>query len=178
MSTNNFEENFAFGVTTYRHLLDIFYKHYCYDGRFVCIGDIEKSPFSDVLQRQLKTDTVIQTGVRVSYGVEEKVVSWPTSGQPHTAFFLETRSCTNPGKISDGWMRTCQADLLLYAFEIKDVGLLIYLIPFPRLKQWFWQTYLPTLPRSDYGLSVMPDENRTEGRVVSIATEIAAEPPR
>jgi len=178
MSPNSFPENYAFGVHTYRHLLDIFYRHYCYDGRFVSIGDITRSHFSDILQRQLKTDTVIQRGGFLSYGVEEKVVAWPASDQPYEAFFLETRSCTNPGHESEGWMKTCQADVLLYAFEIKDVGLLLFLFPFARLKQWFWDTYLPSLSRPDYGRSVMRDENRTEGYVVARTLLIKAVPPR
>jgi hypothetical protein len=178
MSPNSFPDNYDFGVKKYRHLLDIFYQHYCYDGRFVSIGDITKSHFSDILQRQLKTDTVIQKGDFLSYGVEEKVVAWPANDQPHEAFFLETRSCTNPGHESEGWMRTCQADVLLYAFEIKDVGLLLFLFPFVRLKQWFWDTYLPHLPRPYYGRSVMHDENRTEGYVVARALLIKAMPLR
>lgn len=174
MSDNNFAQNYQFGVKHYRRLLDIFYKHFCYDARFVCIGDLEKSPFSEYVQRTLKTDTVIQTSVHTSYGVEEKVVSWPANNQPYTAFFLETRSCTNPGHESPGWMITCQADMLLYAFEIRDLGLIIYLLDFHRLKRWFEQEYLPHLPHPEYGLSVMPDENRTEGRLVSIAKVIQA----
>lgn len=178
MSHNDFQENYDFGVKKYHHLLDIFYKHYCYDARFVRLGDLAKSPFSNFLQRTLKTDTVIQTSVQVSYGVEEKVVGWPAHDQPHTAFFLETRSCTNKGHESRGWMATCKADLLLYAFEIKDVGLLIYLLDFPRLRHWFWEQYLPSLSRPAYGLSVMPDENRTEGRVVAITRVIKEVPTR
>jgi len=178
MSPNHFPENYDFGVKKYRHLLDIFYKHFCYDGRFVSIGDITKSHFSDLLQRQLKTDTVIQKGGFLSYGVEEKVVAWPESDHPYSAFFFETHSCTNEGHLSDGWMKTCQADLLLYAFEIKDVGLLLYLFPFPPLKHWFWEIYLTHLPRSDYGRSVMTEANRTEGRVVPIATVVKAIPTR
>jgi hypothetical protein len=178
MSPNSFPENYDFGVKKYRHLLDIFYKHFCYEGRFVSIGDSTRSPFSDILQRQLKTDTVIQKGSFLSFGVEEKVVAWPESNQPYDALFLETRSCTNAGYESDGWMKTCQADLLLYAFEIKEVGLLLYLFPFPPLQRWFWDTYLPHLPRPDYGLSVMRDENRTEGRVVPLASVVKAVPTR
>ncbi|HET8846721.1 MAG TPA: hypothetical protein VFN35_34985 [Ktedonobacteraceae bacterium] len=178
MSPNSFPNNYTFGVHHYRHLLDIFYKHFCYDGRFVLIGDITRSPFSDIVQRQLKTDTIIQRNAFLSYGVEEKVVAWPASDQPHEAFFLETRSCTNAGRESDGWMKTCQADVLLYAFEIKDVGLLLFLFPFPRLKQWFWNSYLPHLPRPDTGRSVMCDENRTEGYVVARMLLIKAVPTR
>lgn len=170
MSRNSFAENYAFGVRRYRYLLDVFYRWYCYDGRFV---HIDQSPFSQYIQQGLKTDTVIQKTAQVSVGIEEKVVSWPEGkGKPHTAFFLETRSCTNPGYESPGWMEDCQADLLLYAFEIKDLGLVIYLLDFPALKRWFWQQYLPHLPHSDYGRAVMPDANRTEGMVVEIATVV------
>ena len=178
MSRNNFEENWHFGALRYRPLLDIFYKHYCYDGRFVCIGDLETIPFSQIIQRDLKTDIVIQTSVSRSAGVEEKVVAWPADGQAYDAFFLETRSCTNPGHESKGWMRTCQADLLLYAFEMKDVGLLIYILPFPLLQHWFWEHYLRTLPSPDYGRSVMKDENRTEGYVVPITQVVQRIPTR
>lgn len=178
MSRNDFQANYDFGVKHYRHLLDLFYKHYCYDGRFVRIGASETSSWAEVLQQHLNIDVLIQKSPTSSYGVEEKVVSWPQHGQPHQAFFLETRSCTNPGLESDGWMKTCQADRLLYAFEIREVGLLLYLLPFPQLKQWFWDSYVPHLPRPEYGMSVMPDENRTEGRVVAIAQVIKAVPTR
>ena len=176
MSSNNFQENFVFGTQKYRPLLDIFYKHFCYNERFVCIGDIEKSSFSDLLQRKLKVDIIIQTNPKESYAVEEKVVAWPKCGKPYTALFLETDSCTNPGHESKGWMALSQADLLLYALVIERLGLVIYLIDFPQLKQWFWKKYLPNLSRPEYGVSVMPDENRTKGRVVAIKDIVQAVP--
>jgi len=170
MSRNNFHENYDFGVRHYRYLLDVLYRSYCYDGRYV---HIDHSPFSTYIQQGLKTDTVIQKEAQVSYGIEEKVVSWPEEkGKPHTAFFLETRSCTNPGHESPGWMEDCQADKLLYAFEIKDLGLVVYLLDFSHLKRWFWQQYLPQISHPDYGRVVMADENRTEGWVVEIATVV------
>src|SRR5579883_41572 len=104
MRENTFEQRYVFGVHQYRHLLTIFYKHFCYDARFVCIGDLTKSGFSEIVQRELHTDTIIQTGVHVSYGVEEKVVRWPEHGEAYTAFFLETHSCTNKGHERPGWM--------------------------------------------------------------------------
>jgi hypothetical protein len=151
-------------VYKYRHLLEILYKRYCYDGRYVFI---DKSRFSTIVQRRLKTDTVIQKETDVSYGIEEKVVSWPEKkGKPHTAFFLETRSCTNPGHESSGWMETSCADYLLYAFEIKDVGLDVYIFNFPRLQHWFRKH---VFSNSRYRFHTMPDENRTEGKLVPIA---------
>lgn len=160
MSNNNFMEDFFFGVKKYRHLLEIFYKQYCYDGRYVFI---DKSRFSDIIQQKLKTDTVIQKEVDVSYGIEEKTVAWPEyKGKPHTAFFLETRSCTNPGRESPGWMVTCCADSLLYSFEIKDLGLVSYIINFPALQKWFQRV------KQNYPIHTMQSQNRTEGRLVWI----------
>lgn len=163
MSSNNFEENFSFGVHKYRHLLEILYKRYCYEGRYVFV---DKSRFSTLVQRKLKTDTVIQKHPDVSYGIEEKVVSWPVSkNKPHTAFFLETRSCTNKGYESPGWMKTSCADYLLYAFEIKSIGLDVYLLDFPILQRWFWDKAYTHLR---YPFSTMRDKNRTEGKLVPI----------
>ena len=58
MREHTFEQQYAFGVHQYRPLLTIFYKHFCYDARFVCIGDVTKSGFSDIVQRELHADTV------------------------------------------------------------------------------------------------------------------------
>lgn len=170
MSANNFQENYTFGVKTYRHLLAVLYKQYCYEGRYVFV---QNSSFSDHIQRDLKTDTLIQKEEQVSYGIEEKVVSWPEYKEiPHTAFFLETRSCTNEGHERAGWMVTCKADKLLYAFEIKDLGLVAYLMDFPPLQQWFWETYLPSLAPAAEKRWRMREENRTEGVLVAIATVV------
>jgi hypothetical protein len=178
LSNNNFPENFEFGVHKYRHLLDIFYEHYCYQRRFVCLDEIVRSPFSDFVQRKLKVDTIIQISQNVSYGVEEKVVAWPQNGQPYSGLFLETDSCTNPGRESKGWMALSKADLLLYALEIDGVGLVIFLMDFLKLKRWFWREYLPALPRPDYGRSVMAEANCTEGRVVATEAIVRAVPTR
>lgn len=174
MSANNFQENYAFGVEKYRHLLAVLYHHYCYEGRYVFVN---QSAFSCLVQQELKTDTLIQKDAEVSNGVEEKMVRWPEYKQrPHTAFFLETRSCTNKGHESDGWMRTCKADLLLYAFEIKDLGLVAYLMDFPQLQRWFWGTYLPHLPPGAEQRWIMRDKNHTEGILVAIAMVVSHVP--
>ncbi len=159
--SNDFAENFFFGTKKYRHLLEALYKQYSYDGRYVFI---DKSRFSTLVQQRLKTDTVIQKDVEASNGIEEKVVAWPVRDYPYTAFFLETKSCTNLGHESDGWMHTCQADYLLYAFEIKDIGLDIYIVDFPLLQQWFWEDDR----YARYKWHRMPDQNRTLGHIVNI----------
>ncbi len=175
MSTTRFRADWFFGTRQYRHLLADFYQQYGYEQRYV---QVDGSHFSQMVQRDLHVDTVVQKDALHSLGIEEKIVKWPKSNQAHTAFFLETRSCTNQGHESPGWMTTCQADLLFYAFELKDVGLLVYLLDFPRLQRWFWQQYLPHLPHPAYGQCVMPTENRTEGRLVSIAAVVAQVPTR
>ena len=138
---------------------------------------VNNSSFSDYIQRALKTDTLIQKEAWVSHGIDEKIVRWPEyKGKPHTAFFLETRSCTNEGHESDGWMLTGKADKLLYAFEIKDLGLVAYLIDFPRLQTWFQEAYLPHLADSHKNRWVMREKNRTEGVLVEIATVVSHVP--
>ena len=169
MSADQFQHDWFFGVRQYRHLLDAFYQQYCYEQRYVFV---DRSRCSNLLQREWKVDTMVQKDAQCSLAIEEKIVKWPANNTPYTAFFLETRSCTNKDHESDGWMKTSQADLLFYAFEIQDVGLVAYLLDFPRLQHWFWHDYLPSLPHPGYGLSIMPGANRTEGRLVAIATVV------
>lgn len=169
MRNQPFEDDWSFGVKKYRALLEAFYRRYCYEQRYVFV---DHSPCSDRLQRQWKIDTMVQRDAESSQSVEEKIVKWPKTDCAYTAFFLETHSCTNQGYESPGWMSTSQADLLLYAFEIKDVGLVAYVLDFPRLQRWFWAQYLPALPHPDHGRSVMAQFNHTEGRLVPIVTVV------
>jgi hypothetical protein len=164
-----FEDDWFFGVKKYRALLEAFYRWYCYEQRYVFV---DRSPCSNRLQREWKIDTLVQKDAQSSQSVEEKIVKWPKTDLAYTAFFLETYSCTNQGYESPGWMSTSQADLLLYAFEIKDVGLVAYVLDFPRLQRWFWEQYLPALPHPEHGRSVMAQFNHTEERLVPIATVV------
>ena len=51
---------------------------------------------------------------------------------------LETQSCTNKDRESDGWIYTCTADLLCYAFALSlPVRYELYILDMPKLQQWF-----------------------------------------
>jgi hypothetical protein len=70
------------------------------------------------------------------------------------------------GYESQGWMRYCLADYLLYCFLQKDgFTLICYLIDFPALQAWFWKDdnflRFPTFGPLD-------TVNRAIGRVVPI----------
>ena len=171
MSENNYDEDMFFSKK-YRYLLQILYKQYYYDGRYVFV---DKSRFSTLVQKRLKTDVIAQTDEESSCGIEEKVARWPElKNEPHTAFFLETESCTNPGNESPGWMRDGQADYLLYAFEIKGLGLDVYIMPFQELKAWFWP-FIEKNPNKFFTFTNQ-NKNRTRGRLANITVVIRAVP--
>jgi len=128
--------------------------------RFVCLdGD----GLASDLQKKYHVDTIVEGKDGTAQFIEEKIVRWPVDkGRSHTAFALETDSCTIPGSESEGWMRTSRADFLLYCFETEDHGLDCCLIPFPRLQAWFW-------PRSEgFYAHTMPTNNKTRCRLAPI----------
>lgn len=162
MSENNFENDLCFGKQYYP-LLEVLFKHYFYESRYVFI---DKSRFSTLVQKRLHVDMTAQVAIDESAGIELKVVRWPLKESPHTRFCLETRSCTNPGYESPGWMETSQADFLLYAFVIDGIGLDAYIINLPLLQQWF-SACLQRDPEKWY-IHTMTSGNRTESRLVPI----------
>lgn len=97
-------------------------------------------------------------------GYEEKIVKWPKENVPHPDFFAETESCTNPGKITPGWMKKCQADYLIYVFEYPN-GLDIHKIRVQEFKDWFWLEIKRGRKFKSY---VNPDQNRSQGALVNI----------
>ena len=71
-------------------------------GRYVFM---DKGRLSDILQKRYAVDTFIQADNGDASAIEEKIIRFPVKkGKPHTAFCLETRSCTVPGHESPGWM--------------------------------------------------------------------------
>lgn len=132
---------------------------------------MDKGRCARLLQKRLAVDTVMQTRANGTVCIEEKIVRWPEKkGEPHTAFFLETESCTVPGYESPGWMTYAEADYLLYCFEQQDGGLDCYLIDFPKLRKWFWER------DTTFPYSRQPEKNQTAGRVVPIKVVRAAVP--
>lgn len=122
-----------------------------------------KTKFEIAVQRKLDVDLTIPSE-NGEEGYEEKIIKWPEKGEPHTSFYAETESCTNPGNITYGWMRTGQADYLIYVFEYPN-GLDIHKIRFQVFKDWFWQEIKRGRP---FPPSRNADNNRTQGLLVNI----------
>lgn len=159
---NDFERDNAWQLRMRDEILGPnFYGPHSLGGRYVFI---DKGRLTSTLQQRYAVDTIVQTKEGRAVCIEEKIVRWPKNGQPHTAFALETESCTVDGHESPGWMRYGKADFLLYCFQTAEDDLDCYLMKFPELQAWFF-TVDETYPR--FGpLSTL---NRTQGRVVPIA---------
>lgn len=141
-------------------LIPQFYRKCAADGRYVLL---DKGRLADLLQRRMAVDTLVQGKEGGVVAIEEKIVRWPRSGRPYTAFCLETHSCTRPGHESDGWMVYGEADYLLYGFVQANGGMIAYLIDFPELCEWFW----PNI--NSFNVFQMEHTlNRTRGRLVDI----------
>ena len=154
------------GVMRTRWLEPYLYGRYSHEGRYVIV---DKSHCSTLLQKQLAVDTIIQTKEGASLCIEEKIERWPDNDRPRVNFFLETDSCTVPGREKQGWMHYAQADYLLYAFELRTHdGLDVYFLPFQPLKLWFWQHY------EAYETRTINQWNRTRGRIVPICDVVEA----
>jgi len=160
---NDFERDNEWQVGVRDSVLAPFYRDSCDGGRYVFI---DKSRCSCLLQKRLAVDTVLQSKRGGSVCVEEKMTRFPRNGVPLVNFFLETMSCTKPGREKEGWMQYAEADYLLYGFQLtpETMDFEAWLIPFHELKTWFWM-------RADgFRLFVMPNTiNRTAGRLVPIA---------
>ena len=142
-----------------------FYGSYALGGRYVFI---DKGALATKFQREYAVDTILQGKGGAAVCIEEKIVRWPKKDKPYSAFTLETRSCTVPGREKDGWMKYGEADYLLYCFANRtESALHCYLIDFPKLKEWFWPIV------ENWPITVTEQINRTECRVVPI-TEVEA----
>ena len=141
-------------------LVPQFYEQYSTDRRYVLL---DKGRFAGLLQKRMAVDTIVQSRDGAVVAIEEKIVRW--KGRVYTKFFLETNSCTKPGRESDGWMAYGKADYLLYCFEQEDGSLVAYLVEFPKLCEWFWQVFQMFSPHRMQGTL-----NETEGRLVDIET--------
>lgn len=142
-----------------------FYGSYALEGRYVFI---DKGRLSTALQKQYAVDTIVQGKDGAAICIEEKLVRWP--GYEYRAYTLETDSCTKPGFESKGWMHYGQADFLLYGFMRPD-RLVVHLIDFPKLQEWFWSEVDRFEP-----FQVRGTLNETAGRKVPI-TEVSVNVP-
>ena len=121
-----------------RRKLKPFYKKYSYEGRYIFVNK-ESGILGNELQKK-SIDTILQKTDKKEIYIEEKIVRW--KGKKLTAFALETHSCTVPGREKDGWMKYGEFDILLYGFTQADGSIEVYVIPFAKLKKWFWEYYL------------------------------------
>jgi hypothetical protein len=132
-----------------------FYERWADGSKYVLI---DKGRCASIVQRRIAADTVA-THRKATWFIEEKICR-----QPFPNFFLETDSCTTPGKESQGWMHYGEADLLFYCFadDPEDTTLLdAYLIDFQKLKQWFWP-----LEETWESRTVSYTLNHSRGRIV------------
>jgi hypothetical protein len=143
-----------------RILCPVFYRSYALEGRYVVV---DKGRLATLLQRRCAIDTFLQGEAGTCLCAEEKIVRWPKRGKPYTAYSLETMSCTVPGRESPGWMRYGRADLLVYCFHQADDSLIVHVVAFRPLQQWFW---LNETRFSTFG--PLETLNRSMGRVVPI----------
>lgn len=134
-----------------------YYERIAHNGKYVVLDGVA-SRLQPVLQGELHVDTLVQT--RSSWKViEEKFVRWP--GYEYDSYALETKSCTNSGRQSDGWIKTCKADVLCYVFT-REHDVLAHFIPLPELQDWFEDH------QGDYRVWRATRRNRTECRIVPI----------
>lgn len=142
-----------------RENLKEFYSLKAFEGRYIFINK-ECGKISDYLQKKA-VDTIMQLSDNKEIYIEEKIVRW--KGVKYTAFTLETDSCTVKGYEKEGWMKYGEFDFLLYGFEQENKNIIIYIIPFKKLKTWFWSNY------EKYPITTTKQINRTKCRIVNIS---------
>lgn len=142
----------------HRQRLKPFYKKYAHEGRYVFVNK-ESGELGEELQNKA-VDTILQKTDDKEIYIEEKIVRW--KGKKYTAFTLETDSCTVEGREKEGWMKYGKFDYLFYGFLQVDNSIEAYLIPFQKLKEWFWKNFM-LFPET-----ITEQINRTACRIVDI----------
>lgn len=144
----------------YRPLLCNFY-NYIEPGCWIKYYD-GQTRFEKAVQRILHVDLTLTTN-QGDESYEEKIVR-PEDQKPYEKIYAETESCTFPGKVTDGWMKTCYARYLVYIM-VTLWGLDIYLINFPAYKKWFWDEIRKS---SRFQPHRNERENQTQGVLVPL----------
>ncbi len=137
LNHGNFQNDLLFAERQ-RQYLKPYYKKISYEGRYIFINKA-----SGILSNELQNkavDSIIQVNDKREIYIEEKIVRW--KGYKYNDFVLETESCSVDGRYKDGWMKYGQFDILLYGFTLENDNIEIYIIPFKKLKKWFWENYL------------------------------------
>lgn len=154
---SEFENDLKYSEEQRQKLKD-FYSIKAYEGRYIFVNK-ECSDISKILQENA-VDTILQLSDKKEIYIEEKIVRW--KGKKYTGFTLETESCTVEGHEKDGWMKYGKFDYLLYGFTQENKSIIIYIIPFQKLKVWFWDNY------DKYPITVTEQINKTKCRIVDI----------
>ena len=144
----------------HRNRLKDFYAIKAFEGRYVFINKLSGEIAEELQNRSV--DTILQISDDKEIYIEEKIVRWP--GYEYTAVTLETESCTVKGYEKDGWMKklTSKNHFLAYGFLQEDETIKLYIIPFDKLKSWFWENV-------DKFKSTVTDQiNKTECKIVPL----------
>lgn len=153
---NQFDKDLNFAEKNRNRLKD-FYSTKAFEGRYVFINKNNK--LGSELQSKA-IDTIFQVTDNKEVYIEEKIVRW--KGNKLTAFALETESCTTLGREKDGWMKYGEFDYLVYGFIQANNDIELYIIPFKKLKTWFWQNYI------NFPITISKQINKTRCRIVKI----------
>lgn len=157
---NRFIEDDNWQKKIRNRILEPYYEKISYKKRFVFV---DKGKLADKLQRNMAIDTIIQLKNNGILGIEEKIVRWP--GYEYQNYALEIMSCTVPGREKKGWMYYATCDYLFYCFVQEDeASVSIHVIPFDKLKAWFFENARFTKYRSFFTDQI----NRTETKIVPI----------
>jgi hypothetical protein len=116
--------------------------------------------------QMLGVDTIAEQHDGTLRFIDEKIVRWPESGRPYTAFCMETESCTKLGFEPPGLMNKPQTEIphLLYCFSDEtETALDCYSIPFAPLREFFFQ-HIGQFPT----FGPLKTINASAGRIVQI----------
>lgn len=164
---NDFKRNAFDGEKHIKsRILPTLEKEFAVKGKVIYLRDSHCSLY---IQKNVHIDAIADNGEK-SVGIEIKTVN--STEKYYTRLFAETRSCTLPGRESNGWMHIntkgesggSEADLLAYVFLRRNRSLEMYVYDLPQFKQWFWQC----VPTCKWQLWTMPDQNMTEGYLVPL----------
>ena len=158
---NVFQKDNTWQLRMRDRLLAPFYSKKSKDGRFVFA---DKGVFSDMIQREMAIDTLMQIKENGIVAIEEKMVRWP--GYEYKSYTLEINTCTVPGRERKGWMYYSKCDVLLYCFvQENNIEILAHALPFRKLHEWFFSNEHYKTYRS----TITDQINKTECKIVPIA---------
>ena len=148
MKFNNFEANLKWALEQKESAIRSGFYDRLFPGKYQFVDNDEHWARRGV-------DTLVDAG-SCTLWIDEKIVR-----KRYSAFCLETWSCTARGREKDGWMRSSEADRLLYCFK-TFAGFSCWWIDFKELQRWFW-------PRiQNFRLHVEVEQNQTASRLVPV----------